>query len=90
MQHTQKFMMMFNSLQAHKLEISSVDGVRAVMREFSGSMRDGKDEKYFCKKKLSLCVEGKNSNLKLPKTEITTRQLYLIQTTYILCCCYRL
>lgn len=42
--------MMFNSLQAHKLEISSVDGVRAVVREFSTSMRDAKDEKYFFKK----------------------------------------
>lgn len=44
------YVMMFNSLQAHKLEISSVDGVRAVVREFSTSMRDAKDEKYVFKK----------------------------------------
>lgn len=51
---------MFNSLQAHKLEISSVDGVRAVVREFSTSMRDAKDEKYFFKK------ESSKSKAKIP------------------------
>lgn len=44
MQHKQRiYVMMFNSLQAHKLEISSVDGVHAVVEDFYDFLWKGRN-----------------------------------------------